>query len=358
MARPLKLEITESAAELKALLGRQKTAQGKERVQAIYLLKLGQVETIGELAQLLGRHRVTVQEWLAAYRQGGLETLLTHKRRRGRQAAIPSWAVLALQKRLADPKGFPSYGAVQQWLSETLGVDVSYMAVYRLVRGKLKAKLKVAKRQSTEQDPKQLHGFKTELGNNLSGLKQVIALPQSQKPSRIRYWCQDETRWSLTTVYRRLLSAIGVKPVGKMQWVCEGFWLYGVVEPLTGEQFFYEFSHLECACFQRFITLFAQQYPQEFHIWHLDRASAHVAKRLQLPDNLLLLFQPSHCPELNSIERLWQHLKDSVSWELFADVEVLRTTVRQRLAQLTQDVVKSLTGWNYILDALFVAGIS
>jgi hypothetical protein len=50
------------------LLGRQKTAQGKERVQAIYLLKLGIVKTIGELAQWLGRHRVTVQEWLAAYR--------------------------------------------------------------------------------------------------------------------------------------------------------------------------------------------------------------------------------------------------------------------------------------------------
>lgn len=57
-----------------------------------------------------------------------------------------------------------------------------------------------------------------------------------------------------------------------MQWVCEGFWLLVVVEPLTGEQFFYEFSHLDSLCFQRFITLFAQQHPQEFHIWHLDRA--------------------------------------------------------------------------------------
>lgn len=68
MARPLKLEISESVEELKALLGSQKTAQGKERVQAVYRLKLGQVKTIGELAQWLGRHRVTVQEWLAADR--------------------------------------------------------------------------------------------------------------------------------------------------------------------------------------------------------------------------------------------------------------------------------------------------
>lgn len=100
--------------------------------------------------------------------------------------------------------------------------------------------------------------------------------------------------------------------------MCEGFWLYGVVEPLTGEQFFYEFSHLDSVCFQQFLHLFAQRYPDEFHIWHLDRASAHTAKRIQPPANVLLLFQPSHCPELNPIERLWQHLKNSIRWQLFA----------------------------------------
>lgn len=98
--------------------------------------------------------------------------------------------------------------------------------------------------------------------------------------------------------------------------------------------------------------------PRSFTFGISTVRDSHVAKRLQLPKNLLLLFQPSHCPELNPIERLWLHLKDAVRWELFADLEVLRTTLRQRLAQLTQEVVKSLTGWNYILDALFVAGIS
>lgn len=132
----------------------------------------------------------------------------------------------------------------------------------------------------------------------------------------------------------------------------------GWLNPIRGEQFFYEFSHLDSVCFQQFLHLFAQHYPHEFHIWHLERASAHIAKRVQPPANVLLLFQPSHCPQLNPIERLWQHLKDSVSWELFADVPALKTTVRQRLTDLTQEVVKSLTGWDYILDALSVAGIS
>jgi transposase len=70
------------------------------------------------------------------------------------------------------------------------------------------------------------------------------------------------------------------------------------------------------------------------------------------------MFQPSHCPELNPIERLWQQLKDSISWRVFEDVERLRAQVRQLFANLTAEVVQCLTGWDYILEALRVAGIS
>ena len=145
MARLLNLDIQETEAELKQLLGRQKTAQGKERVQAIYLLKRGDVRTVTELAAWLGRHRVTLQKWLTLYRQGGMAALLEKKLPTGRHASIPEWAVQALQQRLAAPQGFPSYYAIQQWLDDTLGVSASYSAVYRLVKGKLKAKLKVPK---------------------------------------------------------------------------------------------------------------------------------------------------------------------------------------------------------------------
>jgi len=37
-------------------LGQQKTASGKERVQALYLLKTKQVETVQHLAVVLGRN--------------------------------------------------------------------------------------------------------------------------------------------------------------------------------------------------------------------------------------------------------------------------------------------------------------
>jgi transposase len=89
----------------------------------------------------------------------------------------------------------------------------------------------------------------------------------------------------------------------------------------------------------------------------LDQAGAHQAKRLKLPANIILLFQPSHAPETNPIERVWQHFKLGLRWQLPKDLDELRLLMRTRLEAMTQTVIASLVGWNSILNALSVAGI-
>lgn len=122
----------------------------------------------------------------------------------------------------------------------------------------------------------------------------------------MRFWCEDETRIGLKTIEGRLLTLKGVKPVGKMQWVFQCFWLYGLVEPVSGESFFYEFCHLDTICFEKFLELFSQAYPNQLHIIQLDNGPCHQALGLAVPENIILLFQPKHCPQVNPIERLWK----------------------------------------------------
>ncbi len=71
----------------------------------------------------------------------------------------------------------------------------------------------------------------------------------------------------------------------------------------------------------------------------------------------MLLFQPAHSPELNTIERLWEHIKGQLKWEVFKDLKQLQERVSELLKNLGQEVITSLTGWPHILDALSVAGI-
>ena len=160
MAGVFKLEITETTEQLKTRLHEQKTLEGKERVQALYLLKLGQVKTIQQLAIVIGRDRTTLQRWLRQYRQGGISQLLQRQQHRGRKPDIPSWAQTALSKRLQEPEGFNSYGEVKDWLERKLGVSASYKVVHDTVRYRLKAKLKRPRPQSLGHNPIKAEAFK------------------------------------------------------------------------------------------------------------------------------------------------------------------------------------------------------
>ena len=54
----------------------------------------------------------------------------------------------------------------------------------------------------------------------------------------LRYWYQDESRFGLKTITRRRITSRGIKPLGQVQWSFKAYYLYGMVEPLTGESFF------------------------------------------------------------------------------------------------------------------------
>lgn len=154
------LEITESETDLKTLLGTQKTASGKERIQLLYLLKSGQAQTLQQAAALLGRHRVTVQKWAKRYRQGGVNQLLSRPPRRGAQSTLPGWAETALRNRLAQSDGFESYGAIQQWMATELGIEAPYKTVHKWVYYRLGASPKVVRPTSEQQDEAQLSAYK------------------------------------------------------------------------------------------------------------------------------------------------------------------------------------------------------
>jgi transposase len=107
----------------------------------LYLLKSQQVKTVKQLAELIGRHRITVQGWLRTYREGGLEELLGEKLPGGRKSSIPPWAIAQLTAKLEESPTFSTYREIQAWLELELEIKVSYDVVYYLVHDKLKISL-------------------------------------------------------------------------------------------------------------------------------------------------------------------------------------------------------------------------
>ena len=153
------IRIDESEAELEKLLQQSQKLKDKERLQVLYLLKSKQLK-VKEIAQVVGKHRGTVHRWLSKYSQGGIDALLSFKYSSGRKSVLPSWALKALEKQLQQPQGFKSYRQIQQWLDESLGLEIQYATVHRLVRYQLQAKLKVPRTTNPKQDKQRFNEFK------------------------------------------------------------------------------------------------------------------------------------------------------------------------------------------------------
>jgi len=58
-----------------------------------------------------------------------------------------------------------------------------------------------------------------------------------EKYKKVRCWCEDETRLGLITKKGKKLTGKGIQPVGVEQWSFNYLWLYGLVEPRSGEGF-------------------------------------------------------------------------------------------------------------------------
>lgn len=130
------------------------------------------------------------------------------------------------------------------------------------------------------------------------------------------------------------------------------------MEPLTGDSFFLEFSHLDTVCFEQFLAKFVQAYPEDIHIIQVDQGTFHSCELLDVPDSVILLFQPAHSPQVNPIERLWKEIKKYFRWQSFDALDELRAVLKQVLDKMTNSVVASVTGWDFILDALSVSTIT
>lgn len=164
-------------------------------------------------------------------------------------------------------------------------------------------------------------------------------------------------RVGLKTETGRVVTARGVKPIAKVEWKRENFWVYGVVEPLSGWHFEQEYDQLNSEHFQSFIDALSGALGQDYALIQLDQAKAHQALGLRWPDNLIPVLQPPHSPELNPAERFWQHLKAHLEGRHFATLAQLRQRLNQILEDLCPEQVASLTSYDFILEALFYAAL-
>ena len=143
-----------------------------------------------------------------------------------------------------------------------------------------------------------------------------------------------------------------MQPVGSVQHGFEWLYIYGAVEPTTGDRFFLELPYLNTEGFQLFLNTFAEVFPDSLNLLLLDNSGAHTAQRLTLPAHVRLVCLPPYGPELNPIERVWRDRKDALAWLHFSTLEAQQDDIATLLRAYEAATLQALTGYTYLVEAI------
>lgn len=80
----------------------------------------------------------------------------------------------------------------------------------------------------------------------------------------------------------------------------------------------------------------------------LDNGRFHKAKKLVIPENIVLVFLPPYSPELNPAEKIWAKYKRMYSNKFYENLEQVEDFISKAVHSTTKTEVMSICGYSYI----------
>ena len=81
-----------------------------------------------------------------------------------------------------------------------------------------------------------------------------------------------------------------------------------------------------------FLEEVSRDFVDYFIIMQVDRASWHISDKLNIPENIRLIPQISHSPELNPVEHLWEAIRENYFYnKVFDSLEKVMDTLCEGL---------------------------
>lgn len=153
---------------------------------------------------------------------------------------------------------------------------------------------------------------------------------------RVRVFTQDEGRFGLQPIIRKIWWFTGLRPTIEIHPRYEWFYTCSAVEPSSGESFTQLWSTMNLDCMQYWLDCFSNTLDKnEMCILVLDGAGWHSEKGLKWPENIIPLYQPAYSPECNPAERLWTWIKEHIANYVF-----------DSLKEMKDKVIDVINGWD------------
>jgi transposase len=144
----------------------------------------------------------------------------------------------------------------------------------------------------------------------------------------------------------------GEAPTAAVNWKREWLWLYGFVEPQTGNTYWWILPFVNTPLFSQVLKDFAEHFgvgATKRIVLPLDQAGWHVSPDLDVPDGIHLVLMPPYSPELQPAERLWPLINEPLANQAFDSIAEVEEVVYLRCQRLLQqaDLIRGLTSYHW-----------
>ena len=162
---------------------------------------------------------------------------------------------------------------------------------------------------------------------------------------------QDEAGFGRINKPKYCWCKKGKRPSVPCHHIREYRYVYGAVEPRTGENFFLVMPYCDSSCMNAFLQELSKEYSDDFILLVCDGARWHKADCLNIPDNIQITHIPPYTPEMNPIEQIWKEIrKRGFRNEVFPTLEKVIDRLCDVIKDLTTSVIQSVTARQWIVD--------
>lgn len=168
----------------------------------------------------------------------------------------------------------------------------------------------------------------------------------------VEVWAQDEARLGLKPIARRVWTLKGHRPTSNGQHKFASLYVFGYTHPASGRNRTTILPKVNTETMSVSLSDFARWADPtgaKVLVLVLDRAGWHVAKKLNVPPNVVLFHLPASTPELQPVEPLWPLVRESLANKTFADLRALQEPLARRCAWLADhpEIVKGAVGFHW-----------
>ena len=171
---------------------------------------------------------------------------------------------------------------------------------------------------------------------------------------KVRLMFQDEAGFGRINKPKYCWCEKGIRPSVPCHHIREYRYVYGAVEPLTGESCFLIMPYCNTVCMNLFLQELSKQFPDDILLLCCDGAAWHKSKAVEIPDNIVLFHIPPYTPEMNPIEQIWKEIrKRGFRNEVFATLEKVVLRLCDTISSLLPSTISSITCRAWIIKAFY-----